>query len=248
MQDSSGLFDPSPNILTFNVTPLSDTPVAGDDVATTPEDTPIAIDVLANDSDADPGDTLTIIRVNDMPITVGSPAMPVPNAAGDPIGSVTLTPDDRLLFTPAPDYNGPAEFTYTITDGLTPVSGNVDVMVTPVNDAPVANPDTVNTPEDVPVVIAVLRNDTDVDGDPLTSIRASPSRPSGTIGAAPRRNLHLYAEARFTGTDSFTYTVTDGPARRPDHRDGQCRRCQRRADRQSGYRHDQRRYTLVVTH
>ncbi len=59
-------------MLTFNVTPLSDTPVVGDDVATTPEDTPITIDVLANDSDADPGDVLTIIAVNDTPIRVGS--------------------------------------------------------------------------------------------------------------------------------------------------------------------------------
>ena len=55
VRDSADVFDPTPNTFSFNVDPVNDTPVAGDDNAVTPEDTPITIHVLANDSDADTG-------------------------------------------------------------------------------------------------------------------------------------------------------------------------------------------------
>ena len=212
VQDSSGGFDPVPNTFVLNVTPVSDSPAAGDDRATTPEDTPILIDVLANDTDADRGDVLSITAVNGTPVTVGGAYSAVNGPAGTPVGTVQLVisgGSQQLLFTPAPNYNGPANFSYTVTDGLTPVSAQVAVTVTPVNDPPVANPDNISTPEDTPVVIAVLANDADVDGDALT-VNASFTQPTnGSVVLNPNGTFTYTPGADFAGTDTFTYSVRD---------------------------------------
>ncbi|GGG05046.1 hypothetical protein GCM10010924_37040 [Rhizobium wenxiniae] len=50
-------------VVTFNYTVLNIPPIARDDAVTTPEDTPVNIDILANDSDPD-GDDAEVIRVN----------------------------------------------------------------------------------------------------------------------------------------------------------------------------------------
>ena len=72
---------------------MNDDPVATPDRATTPEDSAIDIDVLANDSDVD-GDVLTVISV-----TQGSN------------GSVTINLDGTIRYTHDPDYNGTNTFT-----------------------------------------------------------------------------------------------------------------------------------------
>ena len=63
--------------ITITVTPVNDIPVALDDTATTDEDVALAgataIDVLANDSDIDEGDTLVIVAGSAATQTVHSP-------------------------------------------------------------------------------------------------------------------------------------------------------------------------------
>ena len=76
----------SSSTLDITVTPLSDSPAAVDDKAVTAEDTPVVIDVLANDSDADIGDVLTITQVDGKNIAVGG-SVAVTN------GTVTLNAD-----------------------------------------------------------------------------------------------------------------------------------------------------------
>ena len=134
VQDAAGAFDPTPNTFAINVTPLDDTPGAADDRAVTPEDQPVLIDVLKNDTDID-GDPLTITEINGQPVTTGVPVT-LKDADGATIGSVTLTPEGKLNFIPALNYNGPVDFTYTVTDGRTPVQANVHVDVLPQNDQP----------------------------------------------------------------------------------------------------------------
>ncbi|MFW1545084.1 cadherin-like domain-containing protein, partial [Vibrio parahaemolyticus] len=85
--------------VTVNVTPVNDAPVAKDDIATTQEDTAVTIDVLSNDTDVD-GDKLSIQSAT------------VPEAQG----KVEIV-DGKLVFTPAENFNGDAEITYTVTDG-----------------------------------------------------------------------------------------------------------------------------------
>ncbi|WP_157539122.1 Ig-like domain-containing protein, partial [Hydrogenophaga flava] len=191
----------SSSTLDITVTPLDDTPSISDDVATTPEDTPVVIDVLANDSDSD-GDTLTVTQIDGQAATVGVPVT-VSN------GTATLNGDGTITFTPAPDYSGPVSFTYTATDGTTPVTADVNVTVTPVNDAPVAVDDSTTTPEDTPVTILVRSNDSDVDNDPLT-VTSFTAPANGTVTIDGSGNLVYTPDLDFTGTDTFTYVISDG--------------------------------------
>ncbi len=162
----------------------------------TPEDVAIdfaAADLLDNDFDVD-GDDLTIIGVS--------------NAVN---GEVTLNPDGSITFTPDADYNGPAQFEYTISDGNGGEdSATVYLVVSPVNDAPVAAADYIETDENTSVEIDVLANDTDADGDALSvSDFDSTSENGGTVELVNGKLVYTPAEG-FDGEDTFTYTVSDG--------------------------------------
>jgi VCBS repeat-containing protein len=169
-----------------------------DDTATTPEDTPIDINVLANDSDPD-GDPLTIIAVTD-----GS------------IGTVTISDANCCVtYTPNLDANGLDQFTYTITDGngvTSTATATVDVTVTAVNDAPVAQDDAYTTDEDVVLSVTapgVLGNDNDVDGDALTAVvQTGPA--GGALTLNSDGSFDYTPSAGFSGSDSFTYVANDG--------------------------------------
>ncbi len=78
----------------------------------------------------------------------------------------------------------------------------------PVNDPPVAEDDAATTDEDTPVTIAVLTNDSDPDGDPLTVTGASDPA-HGTAQVNPDGTITYTPAAGFHGTDFFTYTVED---------------------------------------
>ncbi|WP_419192642.1 Ig-like domain-containing protein [Kolteria novifilia] len=178
--------------VSLTVDPINDTPVANDDAATTNEDTPTTIAVLANDTDVD-GD----------PLSVDSFTQPAS-------GSVVLNPDGTFSYTPDPDFHGTDSFTYTVTDGNGGTStATVSLTVDPINDAPVVNGENVTTDEDTPTTIAVLANDTDADGDPL-SVDSFTQPASGSVVLNPDGTFSYTPDPDFHGTDSFTYTVTDG--------------------------------------
>ncbi|TOQ17469.1 tandem-95 repeat protein, partial [Vibrio parahaemolyticus] len=141
--------------VTVNVTPVNDAPVAKDDIATTQEDTAVTIDVLPNDTDVD-GDKLSIQSAS------------VPEAQG----KVEIV-DGKLVFTPAENFNGDAEITYTVTDGELTDAAKVTVTVNPVNDAPTIKVDAVESiTEDAvstdTVVATLTVRDTDTPEDQLT--------------------------------------------------------------------------------
>jgi len=79
----------------------------------------------------------------------------------------------------------------------------------PLNNAPVANDDSVTTVEQTEVVINVLGNDSDPDGDELsvTSIDSGPA--NGTAIINGDGSISYTPNAGFIGTDTFTYTITD---------------------------------------
>ncbi|MBE4293893.1 tandem-95 repeat protein, partial [Vibrio parahaemolyticus] len=141
--------------VSVDVTPVNDVPVAKDDIATTQEDTVVTIDVLPNDTDID-GDKLSIQSAT------------VPEAQG----KVEIV-DGKLVFTPAENFNGHAEITYTVTDGQLTDAAKVTVTVNPVNDAPTIKVDAVESiTEDAvstdTVVATLTVRDTDTPEDQLT--------------------------------------------------------------------------------
>jgi hypothetical protein len=174
-------------------------PVATDDTAIMLEDTPLAIPdvaLLANDHDVD-FQTLTVTAVG--------------NATHGTVAHAGTT----TTFTPATDYNGPASFEYTISDGFKTDVASVTVTVLPVNDAPVAVADSTETSEDSAasfLAADLAANDTDVDGDSLlvTAVTATVNT-HGTVTLSG--GIVTYTpEANFNGDASFTYTVFDGSA------------------------------------
>lgn len=77
------------------------------------------------------------------------------------------------------------------------------------NYSPVANPDTASTNYATSVDIAVVANDTDPNGDALAVLSfTSPSH--GSLSDLGNGSLRYTPDARFAGTDAFTYTVQDG--------------------------------------
>jgi uncharacterized repeat protein (TIGR01451 family) len=96
-------------IMSVNVTAVNDPPDAHDDVAiTTYEDTPVVIDVLANDGDVD--GALVPASVN------------VPSGQGPAHGSTEVDPASGVItYTPQVGWTGTVSFTYQVCDDGTPL-------------------------------------------------------------------------------------------------------------------------------
>jgi large repetitive protein len=187
---SDGNGGSSTAVVNVTIIPVNDAPVAVNDISSTNEDTPVTINVLGNDSDVD-GDPLTVTE------------------ATSPNGTVVINPDGTITFTPAPNFNGPTTITYTISDGMGGTStATVNIIVDAVNDPPVAVNDTATTSEDTPVIVPVLANDTDVDGNTLTVVSAT--APNGTVVINPDGTITYTPNANFNGTDTVTYMISDG--------------------------------------
>ncbi len=169
-------------------------PKAVDDSASTDEDTQVAISVLDNDVDAD-DDPLTIIDVS-------IPSHGSAEIDGDGTSTITYTPDEN--------YNGIDTFTYRISDGKGgSATATVTVTVDPVNDDPVAVDDSETVDEDSSNNdFNVLSNDGDIDGDTLNLDSVS----SASHGIVTKNgNIARYTpNSNYCGSDSFTYTITDG--------------------------------------
>ena len=152
--------------------------------------------MLANDTDAD-GDPLTATLVT-----------------GPANGTLTLNADGSFTYTPNADFNGTDSFVYTASDG-TASTGDITVTITvnAVNDAPVAADDAYTVDEDATLTIdaagGLLANDTDVDGDALTAALVT-GPANGTLTLNADGSFSYTPNADFNGTDTFTYSVSDG--------------------------------------
>ena len=167
-------------------------PEADDDSYTTTEDTALVRDaasgVLANDTSG-----MLSAAVASGPIHASA---------------FTLNADGSFSYTPAQDYNGPDQFTYTVSDGASSDTGTVSIIVTAVNDPPVANNRSITTNEDTATAITLTGSD--VDGTtPTFSVVDQPAN-GALSGTAP--NLTYTPNANYNGPDSFTFKVNDGSA------------------------------------
>lgn len=78
------------------------------------------------------------------------------------------------------------------------------------NRAPLAQADSCGTAPGTAVSVAVLANDTDPDGDPLTLAGIVSGPAGGTVTVNADASLTYAPNAGFSGVDSFVYAVSDG--------------------------------------
>jgi hypothetical protein len=183
---NDGTVDGNTATVSLTVTAVNDIPVANAQSVTTSEDASANITLAGSDAD---GDALNYVVVN-------APAH----------GTLTGTGADRV-YTPAANYYGPDSFTFKVNDGTT--DGNtatVSITVTSVNDAPVANAQSVTTVEDTAKNITLTASD--VENDPLNFIVVSDPAHGTLTGVAP--NLVYTPAANYYGPDSFAFKVNDG--------------------------------------
>lgn len=198
--DQTNLFTVSGRIANGVVAPLApnQAPIAGDDFASTTAPNPVTIRVLLNDIDPD-GDPIQLTSVG---------------AALH--GTTSINKNGAFVtYTPDAGFSGTDAFVYTIDDfrgGTATATVTVTVAAgnAPVNNPPVAVADAVSTQPGLPVIVGVLLNDTDPDGDPLTVISAANgSRGTAVVNAG--LTITYTPNAAFTsGTDTFLYTISDG--------------------------------------
>jgi VCBS repeat-containing protein len=188
---NDGTTDSNIATVTITVNPVNDAPVANPDNAVVNEDTSLTIaksDLLANDTDID-GDFLNLISVS------------------APVHGSVVIDGNNIVFTPTANYNGPASFNYTISDGILTSTTTVSITVNPVNDAPVAEPVSVTTSEDTPVTINLSASD--VDGDTLTYAIGT-GVGHGVLGLIIGNQLLYTPSVNYNGLDTFTYKANDG--------------------------------------
>ena len=165
--------------------------VAVDDSASTRSDTPVTINVLANDHDSNGTFDPSTVAIATAPASGSA----VVNANG----TITYTPGTTL---------GNNTFTYTVKDNLGAVSNPATVTVF-VNAPPVAANDSALTRSDKPVTINVLGNDSDVDGSLDASRVAIVSAPSNGTAVVNPNGTITYTPGTTLGNNTFTYTVKD---------------------------------------
>jgi len=173
------------------VTATTNPPVANDSSVMTQEDTATSGTLSASDGD---GDVLSY-RI----------------AANAAKGTVVITnaSTGAFVYTPILNAYGTDSFTFVANDGTADSNAaTVTVTITPVNDPPIANPDTATTRPGTPVTVAVLANDTDPDGDQLHL--AAVNQPlNGTVTSDADGAVTYVPTFGFSGVATFTYQVAD---------------------------------------
>ncbi len=204
---SDGVLTGTANI-TITVLPVNDPPVITPTLETTisiSEDTRLEL-------------PLTVVEVDQEPITWTVPISPEHGlVALSALTSTTIT----VVYTPTAEYNGNDTFTLEVSDGWLTATMAVNLDIQAVDDPPLAGDDAVlvlRDGADYTYVnlngtsgLNVLTNDNDPDGLPLTVTDISLPNQGGTSSIAANHKSVLYQPtAAFTGTETFTYTVSDG--------------------------------------
>ena len=188
------------SILFDDVVIPDEPPVANNDTASTTSNSPVVIDILANDTDINN-------NIDKSTVTITTPPTHGTLTVNRLTGAVNYVPDL--------DFYGTDSFTYTVADDEGAISNEATVTITVIeestNQPPVAVNDTASTQQEQSVIIAILANDTDSDGSIVPSsvkIVANPSNGSIIVNSITGKVTYTPAIG-FYGTDSFKYTVKD---------------------------------------
>ncbi|MDO6718224.1 Ig-like domain-containing protein [Psychrosphaera sp. 1_MG-2023] len=175
----------------FVITLTNDTPVAVDDTASLNEASSTTINVKVNDSDAESSQNDLIVSINQHPTS----------------GTVTVNGDGTITYVHSGDETIADSFIYDLSDGELSSSANVDITITPVNDAPVAVDDDATVVNYSTQNFDVLINDTDADGDALTVYSATAV--SGNV-VIETDNTLTYTPIDNATSDTISYVISDG--------------------------------------
>ncbi|MEP1079506.1 tandem-95 repeat protein [Leptolyngbya sp. PL-A3] len=193
---SDGQGGTSTATVNLTVNSVNDNPTAVSDSFSFDEDTALTLNptqLLSNDSDLENG------------------ALSITSVQGAVNGTVTLS-GGNVVFTPTPNYFGPASFTYTISDGQGGSStATVNLTVNSVSDSPTAVSDSLSFNEDAVLTLnpnQLLANDTNPDNNSL-SITSVQGAVNGTVQLTDG-NVVFTPISNYFGPASFTYTISDG--------------------------------------
>lgn len=158
---------------------------------TTLRNTPVVVVLSATDADAD----ATRITLLDGP------------ADGPAFGTVSISPDNRVTYTPNIDYLGPDHFRYRASDGAASSAvGAVSVSV--VNQAPTAV-DVLDVPVQRGGSVTIRLPATDPEGDALSfEVIGLPSH--GLVGQVAGDRVTYRPDSAYLGSDAFTFRASDG--------------------------------------
>lgn len=173
--------------VTITVTPVNDLPLAMDSVWNTVEETPVMVKLIAVDPDHEQQLTYTVV-------------------SGPSHGTLSGTAPE-LLYTPNADFSGTDTFSFKASDGEVETTvATTTIQVAPVNDAPVADDQSLGTRQGQ--ALQLVLSATDTDGDTLTYTVVSDPLHGTLSGTAP--DLTYTPSEGFSGADSFTFKATDG--------------------------------------
>jgi hypothetical protein len=173
--------------VSLTVTAVNDAPIATARSLSSAEDTAIAITLAATDIDSS---TLNY-RITTLPQN----------------GKLSATNSRTLTYTPNLNFNGQDSFSFVANDGsLDSAPAPVSLTLKPVNDPPIATPQTVQTLKNQ--AIAITLSGTDVDGDSLGYfISTQPSK--GKVSALQGNTLTYTPNANVIGTDTLQFRAKD---------------------------------------
>jgi hypothetical protein len=203
MDDAQGeppFLTSDPATVSITVNAIDDPPVARTVIVSTQEDVPWAEKLPGNDGDPLPNEVQPI----EFAITNG-PFHGQITSFDPSTGAITYVPPQ--------DYNGSDAITFTVKEldtGRVSDPGTVSIVITPVNDPPVAAGAQVTTAEDT-----TLRIGLGSDGDPEVqqvlqlNVVAPPAHGTLRDFNSTTGEVTYVPAPDFNGTDSFTYTLTD---------------------------------------
>ena len=182
---------------TITVTVAAAPIAAVDDSATTPQNTPVAISVLGNDT------------LNGQPVTAADVTVTQVNPPAN--GTVVVNADGTITYTPVPGFTGTDTFTYQVCENLNPTNCSVaTVTVTVLPNEVTAEDDSSTTPQNTPVTTSVLGNDSST-GAPLDpgSVTVTVQPQHGTVVVNDDGTITYTPNANYSGPDTYTYQVCD---------------------------------------
>ncbi|MDF5517497.1 cadherin-like domain-containing protein, partial [Vibrio parahaemolyticus] len=181
----------------IDVLPINDAPVSGDLAYSVDEDGAITLSqeqLLSQASDIE-GDGLT---ASDLTV--------------DGNATVTANDDGSFTITPDADFNGDITFTFDVSDGDDVVSTNLELLVSPVNDAPEPQDQAFTVGEDGVLTVTdadLLTGATDIEGDDLSVEGVTYTGADGVLTDNGDGTYSFAPNENFNGEVSLDVVVVD---------------------------------------